>query len=201
LAVEIEIKVRIAEPFDVSARSTGLEARLLQDRHFEDNWLMDFPDASLRLARCLLRVRSAGREAYLTYKGPPQESSTFKIREELEVRAGDAALLVQLLERIGMRCWFRYQKYRTEYQVASGGSSRTGVRLAMDETPIGTYVELEGSEEGIREVARGLGFDPSAFLKESYYALYIRHCQELGIEPGHMVFGGAHSADPPPQVK
>ena len=64
-------------------------------------------------------------------------------------RAGNRARrrrqsLLQVLERIGMSVCFRYQKYRREFAIGE-------VHVAVDETPIGNYVEFEGSEDGIRE--------------------------------------------------
>jgi hypothetical protein len=60
--------------------------------------------------------------------------------------------------------------------------------LAVDETPIGNYVEFEGSEDGILAVAGQLGIAKPQFLRSSYYALYLEHCRDAGKMPGFMVF-------------
>lgn len=80
-----------------------------------------------------------------------------------------------------MRPVFRYQKYRREYGVE-------GVRVAVDETPIGNYAELEGSEEAIRALARALSFPEKSFLRSSYHSLYLEFCRQKGVAAGHMVF-------------
>jgi len=64
------------------------------------------------------------------------------------------------------------------------------IHLAVDETPVGCYAELEGPEECIRQVAIKLGFAEAEFLRDSYYSLYIRFCKEQGETPGHMLFPG-----------
>ena len=39
-----------------------------------------------------------------------------KLREELETQVGDGALVRLIIERLGYRAWFRYQKHREEYR-------------------------------------------------------------------------------------
>jgi hypothetical protein len=60
--------------------------------------------------------------------------------------------------------------------------------VAVDETPIGNYVEFEGSEEGIRSLARKMKVAESRFMRLSYYSLYLEYCQSAGTDPGFMIF-------------
>jgi adenylate cyclase class 2 len=133
-------------------------------------------------------VRITDSKASITHKGPVQPSEHFKIREERESAVEDGAIVLQIFEQIGFRVWFRYQKFRQEYDIALGGAGRHYLRVAVDETPVGDFAEFEGSEEGIREVTRSMGFNDSQYLRDSYYALYLKHCARRGVVPGHMVF-------------
>ena len=136
----------------------------------------------------LLRVRHAGDKSLLTFKGSPQPSRLFKIREELEIAVESADTILRMFDRIGMQIWFRYQKYREEFALVAGDCAEESVLLAIDETPVGDYSEIEGSEAGIREVAGAMGFDESHYLRGSYYSLYLQHCSEKSLTPAHMVF-------------
>jgi adenylate cyclase, class 2 len=186
VSIETEIKIKIEDSEGFCRRLDVLRAGILSARHFEDNQLFDFPNQSLGVSQCLLRVRLAGDECYLTFKGPPVQGGIFKTREELETRIEDAAIVLQVLERIGMRVCFRYQKYRREFVL-------DGVHVAVDETPIGDYAEMEGSEEAIRGLAHKMGIEESQFLRFSYYALYLDHCQKKGVIPQYMVFQAMRS--------
>jgi adenylate cyclase, class 2 len=181
LSTETEIKVQIEDIEGFCLQLKALDPEVLAERHFEDNYLLDFPDGKLQSGRCLLRIRFAKGCGLLTFKGPPRPDGIFKTREELETGVEDATVMLQVLERIGMRVCFRYQKYRREFALHQ-------VHVAVDETPIGNYVELEGTEEGIRALAHKMGIAEMQFLRLSYYSLYLDHCQELGELPGVMVF-------------
>lgn len=181
MGTETEIKVKLGSAEDFRRRLSLMKPRLLHDRHFEDNHLLDFEDGRLKSGGCLIRVRRAGESSCLTFKGPPRPESVFKIREELETRLEDGSVALRVLERLGLRVWFRYQKYRQEFEI-------DGVVVAVDETPVGDYAEFEGPEERIRALTRKMGIEPSQFINSSYYSLYLEHCRERGAAPGHMVF-------------
>ncbi len=182
-ALEREIKLRFetADEARTAVRASG--ASLLRARRLQSDALLDTAVGTLRDTRCALRVRIEAERAYVTFKGPPQPS-TMKLREELESVVGDGPLIVSIFERLGFAVWFRYEKYREEYV-------RGDVTVAIDETPIGTFVEIEGSAAGIHETANLLGRGPLEYILSSYRALYVQHCAERGEDAGHMVFGAS----------
>jgi adenylate cyclase class 2 len=181
LSTETEIKIKIEDAEEFCRRLDEYGPRIVSAKHFEDNRLFDFPDGTLGSGRRLLRIRVVEDSVFLTYKGPPAENGIFKTREELEVRLKDGATIVQILERIGMHVSFRYQKYRSEFFL-------DGVHVAVDETPVGSYVEFEGSEDAILELALKMGIAESRFLRLSYYALYLDYCKKRGEVPHYMTF-------------
>ena len=89
--------------------------------------------------RCALRIRMENGKSRLTFKGPVQPSM-MKLREELETVVGDGEVLLRIFEELGLQVWFRYEKYREEF-------SHEDVIVAIDETPVGVFVEIEGSEQ------------------------------------------------------
>jgi adenylate cyclase class 2 len=187
VSIETEIKIKIGDPADFCRRLEILGPDILSARHFEDNLLLDFSDEGLQARQCLLRIRlTSGKHGILTFKGSPRPDGIFKTREELETGLEDSSTALQILEGIGMHVGFRYQKYRREY-------SLEGVHVAVDETPIGNYVEIEGDEAGIRNLAGKLGFNETQFVRMSYYSLYLEYCRERGETPHFMVFKYAGS--------
>ena len=60
--------------------------------------------------------------------------------------------------------------------------------IAVDESPIGTFVELEGSEQDILAMARTLERPASDFVLDSYLALFRKHCAARGSTAAHMLF-------------
>ena len=104
-----------------------------------------------------------------------------KVREELETMVGDGELLLRTFEQLGFRVWFRYQKYREEYAYED-------VIVAVDETPVGTFVEIEGSERGITGMAAALSRSPADYVIDSYRGLFVRYCQDHGLPDRDMLF-------------
>lgn len=116
----------------------------------------------------------------VTFKSPA-EHPTMKLREELETSVGDGELLVAMLTKLGLQISFRYEKYREEYALED-------VVIAIDETPVGTFVEIEGSDVGIQAAAAALGRGPTDFVLVSYRDLFVQSCAESGVAPTDMVF-------------
>jgi len=186
----LEVEIKLAVPGAAAARRL-LRAkgfRVFKPRVFEANNVLDTAELRLRNSGMLLRIRSVKREAILTYKGPPGNSK-YKSREELEVNASDAHTLAAIFERLGFRRVFRYEKYRTEFQRGEAGI------VTLDETPIGTYLELEGPPAWIDRTARLLGFSEKDYITRSYGQLYLDWCERRSREPGDMVFAPARSRD------
>jgi adenylate cyclase class 2 len=119
-------------------------------------------------------------KSLLTFTGPVQPA-LMKLREELETVVGDGEILLNVLEQLGLHVWFRYQKYREEFAYED-------VILAVDETPVGTFVEIEGSEQGICTMTATLGKSPDDFLLDSYRGLFLKHREEFGLTGPDMLF-------------
>jgi adenylate cyclase class 2 len=177
---EIKLAVKDARSARRLLRAAGFV--VAQRRVFESNTVFDTPELSLRRSSCLLRIREAGGVVTLTYKGLP-EAGKYKSREELEVKIDHAAAMTTIVERLGYRRVFRYEKYRTEFQQPR----RAGLAM-LDETPAGVYLELEGTPHWIDLMARRLGFQESDYLTASYARIYVDWCSANGRTPGDMTF-------------
>ncbi len=184
-ALEREIKLRFDTVAAARAAVAAAGVRPRRGRRLQQDALVDTDEGFLRARRSALRVRSEEGETVLTFKGPVQPS-TMKLREEVETRVADGAVLLELLERIGFRTWFRYEKYREEFSLGA-------CVIAIDETPVGVFVEIEGDEESVAAAARALGRAPADYVLDSYRGIFARHCESLGVPVGDMVFGSRGS--------
>ncbi len=185
---EIEIKLEVRNPRVLKRRVAELGFHPVKARHFESNYMFDFPDLRLRKARCLLRLRFVDRHGILTLKGVPLRTSRYKVRPEFEAVIKDGQRLRDILESLGLRETFRYEKYRTVYAARRKSKKTESPVLVYDETPIGNYVELEGSKRWIDKVARQLGYGREDYIPASYGKLYRQKCLGKGEKPGNMVF-------------
>src|SRR6478672_5039394 len=179
-SVEREIKLRFESVEEARAAIMSTGATPLLGRRLQEDSLLDTSDEQLRQRRCVLRVRIEGGKSRLTFKGPVQPG-IMKLREELETVVGDGDVLLRVLRELGFSVWFRYEKYREEF-------AHEDVIVAIDETPVGVFVEIEGSEPGIAAMAKALGRSEDDYVVDSYRALFLQHGQSSGLTGPDMVF-------------
>ncbi|HXJ04292.1 MAG TPA: class IV adenylate cyclase [Candidatus Acidoferrum sp.] len=219
MAQEIEIKLRIGDPKALNRALKRLGARPANvggGRVHEWNVIFDTPEGGLAKHGQLLRIRmetptaklkkgkpKLGRRTVLTFKRPfvagsgapgnAKVNHRHKVREEFEVEVADAGILTSIFEGLGMRGWFRYEKYRTTFHLAESANWAKGLLIELDETPLGVFVELEGPAGAIDRAARELGYSRRDYVLKNYLVLYLEECRRQGKEPKDMVFAAQNS--------
>ncbi len=181
---ETEVKLPADDLRGVRDRLAGLGARLREARHDESNDLYDDEDRSLSRSGRTVRLRRAAGRAVLTYKGSARFEQGARVREEREVDVSDAAEAEGILNGLGLRKSFRYEKRREEWD---GGDCV----VALDETPIGNFVEIEGDPAAIRKLVAALGLDAGEAIAGSYPELYLRRRKQDPKLPPDMVFAAS----------
>ena len=148
------------------------------------------PDGEGKIRQDRARENS-GFSALLTYKGPgglprrgarretkgttkTEKASPYKIREEHEVCISNQEEVSRIFAALGFRPCFRYEKFRTTYRLPG----MKNLKVEVDETPIGLFLELEGPRREIDRAARRLGFARAEYINKSYGALFM---EERGV--------------------
>jgi adenylate cyclase class 2 len=165
--VETEVKIEVPDPASARDALGRAGAELVRARELEDNVLFDDAQGALSRRGVVLRVRQVGDAGVLTWKSDRRVSEGgVKSRREVEVRLDAPGHMREILGELGYVQGFRYQKYRETWR-------HGGCEIVVDETPIGTFLEIEGAEADIHTSARALGYGPGAYLTESYVALFF----------------------------
>ena len=183
LMIEREVKLRFESPEQARAAILAAGAAPLRSRRLQEDALLDTADEQLRRRRCVLRIRTESGRSLMTYKGPVQPG-TMKVREEYETVIGDGEVLQRVFEELGLHVWFRYEKYREEYAAEDA-------TIAIDETPVGTFVEIEGGEEAILKMTEALGRSSADFILDSYRGLFLQLRERFGLRSSDMMFDQA----------
>jgi adenylate cyclase, class 2 len=179
--IEHEIKLPVDGLVAIRKALAEAGARLEVPLELEQNWVLDHADNALARSGELLRVRRAGARSWLTHKGPATFAAGVKNRQELEVSVGDAAATVAILEALGFAVLRRYEKRRETWHLAA-------VVVALDETPMGPFVELEGPPQELASAARRLGLDPDSAVRGTYLDLWSSYRDRHPGAPADMVF-------------
>jgi adenylate cyclase, class 2 len=207
-SLETEVKLRVGDRHALLRKLAALRAEC-EGRVHEMNTIYDTPARFLMRKGKLLRVRverPMGRVrmskpntnetpagALVTYKGPVRrrvptkapgsrksDGRKYKVREEREIRVADGEQLAVILEGIGLLPSFRYEKYRSTYRLPG----LDGVKLELDETPIGDFLEAEGSRAAIDLSTERLGYRPADYITESYWDLFRDAMRKRGRRNG-----------------
>ena len=190
MAVETEIKFRIADLEGLRQRLQAAGFRVETPRSFESNVLYDTPDRRLRARTEILRIRSYAGKWKLTHKrlpdaGPGEDRHKHRIETETEVTDGEA--LAEVFRSLGLVAAFRYEKWRTEWTDGQG-------HCVVDETPIGNYAELEGTGDWIDSVSQRLGVDRAEHLTLSYGRLFDQWRQQHRSAAEDLTFAAVQAA-------
>ena len=180
MAQEIEVKFPLRDRNELLRRLHELGATRLYAETFEDNIVLD-RRGELRTKGALLRVRKFGRYSLITFKGPLAIEDGIKSREEVQTGVESFELAIQLLDSLGFKPVFRYQKFREVWRVRD-------VEVVLDRTPIGDYFEIEGPVETIRQVSGEVGMNMDQAIRQTYADLYRQHRRTRGDLPENMVF-------------
>jgi adenylate cyclase class 2 len=178
--LEREVKLRFDSAEAAREAILAAGATPLHGRRLQEDALLDDTGSSLRERGCALRVRMENGKSRITFKGPIQDA-VMKLRDEFETVVGDGGLLLRIFEELGYQVWFRYEKYREEF-------AHEDVIVAVDETPVGVFVEIEGSESGITAMAAAMDRTPADYILDSYRGLFLKHLAAHGLTAGDMVF-------------
>lgn len=162
--IETEVKIKVTDTKAVKERLLGLGCSLERDRYLEMNILYDYRGDTLFAKREALRLRTIGKRAWLTFKGAPQKSRSFKVRPEFESEVRNPAAFRKVLKALGLRPVFRYRKHRTLLR-------KGRLTICLDETSVGNYLELEGRRSDIVRFARVLGYSRTDFITRDYVAM------------------------------
>ena len=190
MAIETEIKFRVASVGELVMwlRETGF--RLDTPRAFESNVLYDTPDRKMRARTEILRIRSYAGRWTVTHKrlpdaGPGEDTHKHRVETETEVSDGEA--LAEVFQSLGLVAAFRYEKWRSEWSDGEG-------HCVVDETPIGDFAELEGTADWIDRTAARIGVKRSDYLTLSYGRLFEQWREEHQCKANDLTFEAVSEA-------
>jgi adenylate cyclase, class 2 len=188
--IETEIKFRVTDTAQLEVQLSSAGFRLVTPRSFESNVLYDTAERGLRSKRELVRIRNYAGRWLLTHKRVPDSGigeDRHKHRVETETELSDGAALAEVFGSVGLLPVFRYEKWRTEWSDNEG-------HCVVDETPLGTFAELEGSPEWIDRIAEQLSVAVEEQLTISYGRLFDQWRERTGSTAQDLTFEAVNSS-------
>ena len=167
---EIEVKFYMPHLEDIRKRVLDQGGQLIVQRLLERNTRFDTHDDRLRANHEVLRLRQDDRIT-LTYK----QSHSAEERTEVELEVDDFHTARSLLQSLGYKVVFIYEKYRETFTLDQ-------TKVMLDELPFGCFVEIEGpSLIEIEQAAISLGLEWEDRIKSSYLDLFFSLRQHINL--------------------
>jgi len=186
---EVEIKFWVDDLPALAKRLRARKFHLVTPRTHEMNTLYDLPGTPLRRRGDLLRLRRYGKQWVLTHKAKGT-AGRHKVRVETETKVADGEKMDAILDALGFRPTFRYEKFRAEWSDGRG-------HVVVDETPIGNFGEIEGPPRWIDATARALGIRADDYLTDTYAGLFFAWKRRTRSPATEMTFRAIHPKRPP----
>ena len=172
MSLEIEKKYRLSnsQHEEVLQRLPKIGAKR-KGAEFEINIL--YAGRTLDLGRSVLRLRRIGARGILTYKERIPTRSSIKHQREDETRVDDPAAMELILAAMGFTPALVYEKRRQTWRLGK-------IEIVIDELPFGLFMEIEGPEQGIRDVERKLAIKGLRSETATYPQLTLKHGTDRG---------------------
>lgn len=185
---ELEVKFHVSDLAGIEKQLVKLGATLVQPRTHEYNLRFDTPGGDLAQAESMLRLRrDAG--SHITFKGPSSTLGGVLARQEIEFEVSNFLAAQKMIEALGFRSRFVYEKYRTTYAM-------NGLKVTLDEMPYGPFVEIEGKDAAaIRQAADELDLDWQQRLPETYISIFRRLKELFSLHFTDLTFGNFEGVD------
>ena len=167
MGLEIEKKYRLSKKQreEVLLRLPDIGAKREREE-FEVNTL--YGGEGLELGTRVLRLRRIGDRGILTYKQRFPSRSDIKHQREDETSVDDPDAMEAILDALGFRAALVYEKRRETWVLRK-------TEIVIDELPFGLFMEIEGTEQDIREVESKLAIKRLRTEPSTYPQLSLKH--------------------------
>lgn len=177
---EVEIKFRVEDIRALAHRLRATGFHRITPRTREQNTLYDLPGRVLQKRGEVLRLRKYGDEWLLTHKAKGK-AGRHKTRVETETKIAEGEKLDRILQALGFNPAFRYEKFREEWSNGKG-------HVVIDETPIGSFGEIEGPARWIDQTAEKLRISRDSYITASYVELFFSWKKRMRSRAHEMTF-------------
>ena len=167
MAIEVEKKYRLTknQRQEVLLRLPQIGAKR-KGEDFEVNTL--YTGDSLDVGHCVLRLRRIGDRGILTYKVRFPSKSDIKHQREDETSVDDPEAMEAILDALGFTPALVYEKRRETWTLGE-------TEIVIDELPFGLFMEIEGTEQAIRDVESKLVIKRLRTETSTYPQLSLKH--------------------------
>lgn len=174
--LEIEYKFKIKNKKEIENILNKI-ADKNYERQYQSNIMYDNKDNLMQATNGRVRLRLLGDTGnkVLTYKKPLESVNNAKREIEYEINFADKDEQIEkILNAMEFHITTSYERYRTEWKIGK-------THVTIDEYPFADFVEIEGEQEDIEEVAKKLGLNFNEALDKPADSLFQEWRKSRGL--------------------
>ena len=162
--IETEIKLRVPSIQEARKQLRSLGFNILVKMQKEETVIWD-KQGTLKETDCVLRLRQYDQKTTLTFKHAKEKHPILKIRPEAQTVVDDLQSTEQILRWLGFEPTLTMIKHREIWR-------RPELVACLDQTPFGSFMELEGEPDAIKLAMESLCVDASRIEYKGYPSLF-----------------------------
>ncbi|MCX6737051.1 MAG: class IV adenylate cyclase [Candidatus Parcubacteria bacterium] len=172
MGIEIELKFLLTDSLEKIINKFG-DCVKQAKRTYQKTVMFDNEQRLMEKTNGRIRLRQNGDIVTMSYKLPlPSEDVKKEIEWETKVDSWEIGK--NIIKAMGFNETTSYERYRTSFIYKD-------VEIEIDEYPFANFIEIEGEELKIREIAKEINFDIKNALKDPCDTLFTKWRLEKGL--------------------
>jgi adenylate cyclase class 2 len=179
--MEVELKFQIVDFQNLLKKIEKEKFKMTMPETHELSIMYDNGEGLMHKTDGRIRVRKSGDKIEFCYKKPITREGVKK-EIEYEVVVSDFDNLTKIISEMGFASTTSYERYRTEF-------FKEKIKITLDRYPFANFIEIEGNEDDIWEVAKKLDLKKENNLTQSCDTLFTKWRESKSLKPiAHMKF-------------
>lgn len=170
---EIEAKLKLSDLLIIKkANLIKIKEVNVLDIYFDNEFL------KFKSQDKVFRLRKENDKCYIAFKGPREKHNNLIVREEIEPEISSFSDALTIIKNLNLNEIAKVEKIRTYFSI----KKYPNLVITIDKYPfIGTFIEIEGSEDEVYAFLNEFNFDLKTTIQKNCAEIFIEYCKKNNL--------------------